>query len=53
MKENFKNNQPWSKSEEKKLIRMKRSGHSNKEISEALGRSPRAVQIRLKVLGKV
>lgn len=49
-REKANSNKPWTDEEEKKLIKMKQSGHSNKEIAEALGRSTGAVQIRTKIL---
>lgn len=48
-----KNKKPWTVEEEKLLIKLKKKGRTNKEISQELGRSRNAVHQRLKLLGKL
>lgn len=48
-----KKNSPWTKEEEKLLIKLNRSNMPKKKIAERLGRSSNAIHLRLKILGEI
>lgn len=48
-----KKNRPWTKDEEKLLIKLNRSNEPKKKIAERLGRSRSAIHLRLKILGEI